>query len=176
MKSKRLSYYVFGLCLISILAPLALSVMAQSEAAVSEAISEPDAANLRTLIELARSDIRTEKAYVLAQNMDLTEDEAVEFWPLHREYELDQSTLYDRRLAIIGEFLSVYDSMTDDQARELANESLSLEASKTKLKREYFEKFSKVITPRKALGFFQIENQINTVIDLRIAAALPLIK
>ncbi len=150
--------------------------MAQPEAAVSEAISEPDAANLRTLIELARSDIRTEKAYILAQNMDLTEGEAVEFWPLHREYELDQSTLYDRRLAIISEFLSVYDTMTDDQACELANESLSLEASKTKLKREYFEKFAKVITPKKALGFFQIENQVNTVIDLRIAAALPLIK
>jgi hypothetical protein len=108
--------------------------------------------------------------------MEFTEDEAVEFWPLHREYELDLNKLYDRRLALIRKFLSIYDSMTDDQARKLADEALSLEESRTKLKREYFKKFSEVITPRKAVRFFQIENQLNAAIDLRIAATLPLIK
>jgi hypothetical protein len=169
-------YYVFGLCLVGILAPLALSVMAQPEVDIPEAFPVPDAGNLRTFVELARSDIRTQKAYILAQNMEFTEDEAVEFWPLQREYELDLNKLYDRRLAIIGRFLKTYDSMTDKQARKLADEALSLEASRTKLKREYFKKFAKVITPRKALRFFQIENQINAAIDLRIAATLPLIK
>ena len=58
----------------------------------------------------------------------------------------------------------------------LADEALSLEENRTKLKREYFKKFSEVITPRKAVRFFQIENQLNAAIDLRIAATLPLIK
>jgi hypothetical protein len=177
MKLKRSHIcYVFGLCLVGFLAPLVVSVMAQSEEDIPREFPEPDAGNLRAFVELVRSDVRTQKAYILAQNMEFTEDEAVEFWPLHREYELDQNKLYDRRFAIVGKFLSTYDSMTDDQARELADESLSLETSRTKLKREYFKKFSKVIAPRKALGFFQIEGQINTAIDLRIAAALPLIK
>ena len=177
MKAKHLRIdCVFGLCLIGILTPLGLSVMAQSEEDTPREFPEPDAGNLRAFVELARSDIRTQKAYILAQNMDLTEDEAVEFWPLHREYELDLNKLYDQRLAIVGRFLKHYDSMTDDQARQLADEALSLEASRTKLKRVYFKKFAKVITARKALRFFQIENQVNTAIDLRIAATLPLIK
>ncbi len=177
MKLKRSSIYSLSvLCLVGFLTPLVVSVMAQSEEDIPMEFPEPDAGNLRSFIELVRSDIRTQKAYILAQNMEFTEDEAVEFWPLHREYELDLNKLYDRRLALIREFLSIYDSMTDDQARKLADEALSLEESKTKLKREYFKEFSKIITPRKAVRFFQIENQINAAIDLRIAATLPLIK
>ena len=177
MKSKRSRvHYIFGLCLVGILTPLAVSVMAQSEEEIPTEFPEPDAGNLRAFVELVRSDVRTQKAYILAQNMEFTEDEAVEFWPLHREYELDLNKLYDRRFALIRKFLSTYDSMTDDQARKLADDALSLEESRTKLKREYFDKFSKIITPRKAVRFFQIENQINAAIDLRIAATLPLIK
>jgi len=177
MKLKRSSVdYIYGLCLVGILTLLAVSVMAQSEEDTPREFPEPDAGNLRSFVELVRSDVRTQKAYILAQNMEFTEDEAVEFWPLHREYELDLNKLYDRRLALIRKFLGIYDSMTDDQARQLADDALSLEESKTKLKREYFKKFSEVITPRKAVRFFQIENQINAAIDLRIAATLPLIK
>ena len=177
MKLKRSSIYsVFGLCLVGILTPLVVSVMAQSEEDIPREFPEPDAGNLRAFVELVRSDVRTQKAYILAQNMEFTEDEAVEFWPLHREYELDLNKLYDRRFALIRKFLSTYDSMTDDQARQLADDALSLEESRTKLKREYFKKFSEVITPRKAVRFFQIENQLNAAIDLRIAATLPLIK
>jgi len=169
-------YYVLGLCLLGILAPVAISVMAEPAEDVALEFPEPDAGNLRAFVELVRSDIRTQKAYILAQNMAFTEDEAVEFWPLHREYELALNKLYDRRLAMIRKFLSSYDSMTDDQARQLADQALSLEESRTKLKRQYFKWFSKIITPKKALRFFQIENQINAAIDLRIAATLPLIK
>ena len=177
MKLKRSQvYYVFALCLVGLLTPLVVSVMAQSEEDVPMVFPEPDAGNLRAFVELVRSDVRTQKAFILAQNMEFTEDEAVEFWPLHREYELDLNKLYDRRLALIKKFLSSYDDMTDAQARHLADEALSLEESRTKLKRQYFKKFSKIITPKKALRFFQIENQINTAIDLRIAATLPLIK
>ena len=177
MKFRRsIMYCVFGLCLVGFLSQLVVSVMAQSEEDIPMEFPEPDAGNLRTFVELVRSDVRTQKAYILAQNMEFTEDEAVEFWPLHREYELDLNKLYDRRLALVREFLSIYDSMTDDQARKLADDALSLEESRTKLKREYFKKFSEVITPRKAVRFFQIENQINAAIDLRIAATLPLIK
>ena len=177
MKLKRSHIcYVCGLCLVGFLTPLVVSVMAQSQEDFPMEFPEPDAGNLRSFIELVRSDIRTQKAYILAQNMEFTDDEAVEFWPLHREYELDLNKLYDRRFALIRKFLSIYDRMTDDQARKLADVALSLEESRTKLKREYFDKFSKIITPRKAVRFFQIENQINAAIDLRIAATLPLIK
>ncbi len=177
MKRIRLHKYtllVLGLALM--IAPLAVSVLAQTDEAIPRELAAPDAGSLRAFIELVRSDIRTEKSFVLAQNMTFTEGEAVEFWPLQREYGFELSRLYDRRLALIREFIRTYDTMTEDQATQLAENSLSLEESRTKLKRQYFSKFAEVITAKKALRFFQIENQINTAIDLQIAASLPLIK
>ena len=144
--------------------------------AFSMMVIEPDPADLRSFIELARSDIKTQKAIILAQNMTFTESEAVDFWPVYREYDLELSKLYDRRFAMIKRFIGSAEHMSDADARKLADEALSLESDRTALKRKYFKKFTKVIPPAKAARFFQIENQVNTAIDLRIAAAMPLIK
>jgi hypothetical protein len=66
--------------------------------------------------------------------------------------------------------------LSDEQARKLADDVFSLEEKRTDLKRKYYKKFSKIVGAKKAARFFQIENQLNAAIDLRIAAALPLIK
>jgi hypothetical protein len=55
-------------------------------AAVQPANVPPDPASLRTLIELARSDLKTRKAILIAENLPLTAGEASEFWPVHRDY------------------------------------------------------------------------------------------
>jgi hypothetical protein len=77
---------------------------------------------------------------------------------------------------LIAQFAKAYVTMTNGQATQLAKEAFDLEAQRTDLKRDYFEKFSKVIPPLKAARFFQIENQLNMVVDLQIASSLPLIK
>ena len=137
---------------------------------------KPDAGNLRAFIELARSDIRTRKALLVAENLPLTGDEAAEFWPLHREYETESSRLNDEKLALIERYANNYQRMTDQEALALAQASFTLEEKRTALKRKYLKKFTKVIPATKAVRFFQVENQLNMVLDLRVAAALPLIK
>lgn len=135
-----------------------------------------DLGNLRTFVELARSDLRTQKTLIVAENIDFTADEAVEFWPIHREYDLALSQLLDRRNELILQYAGHYRSMTDDRARKLAEEVFDLEEKRTDLKRKFFKKFLKVVPALKAARFFQIENQINMALDLQVAAALPLIK
>jgi len=135
-----------------------------------------DAGNLRTFIELARSDVKAEKALIIAQNIDFTSDEAVDFWPVYREYSLELSKWYDQRLALVKSYLEQGKTMTDDQTRKAVDQVFKLEDQRTELKRKYFKKFSKLVGVKKSARFFQIENQLNAAIDLRLAAALPLIK
>ena len=155
---------------------VAFSASAQSGPGAPPAVGKPDLGNLRTFLELARSDIKTQKALVLAENLPLTDDEAFEFWPLHRDYETELSKLNDRKLALIVRYAETHKNMTDKEAATLATGSFDLEEKKTDLKRKYFKKFQKVITATKATRFFQIENQLNMVLDLQVAASLPLIK
>lgn len=135
-----------------------------------------DAGNLRAFIELARSDLKTQKTLIIAQNIQFTDDEAVEFWPLHSEYNLELNKLLDERLQLLNEYAGIYKSMTDKQATALANKVFRWEEKRTDLKRTWFKKFSKVVPAKKAAQFFQIENQLNAALDLQLAAALPLIK
>ena len=71
---------------------------------------------------------------------------------------------------------STFERMSDPQAGQLAKDAFDLEEKRLKLKRTWFRKFTKVISTKKAARFSQLENQLNAVLDVRAAAALPLIK
>jgi len=155
---------------------LPLAAARAQDAAPRETLPAPDPGNLRAFVELARSDIRTQKSLLIAENIAFTEDEAFEFWPVHRDYETELGTLLDRRLGLITRYARQYETLTDQDATKLAREVFDLEGRRTALKRKYFKKFSKLVSARKAVRFFQLENQLNMVLDLQVAAALPLIK
>jgi len=155
---------------------LSWAALGQDTATPRAAEPALDAGNLRAFIALARSDLKTEKTLIIAQNLQFTEDEAFAFWPLHSEYTLQLNKLLDQRLALLSAYAATYKNMTDERATDLAKRVFDWEEKHTKLKRTWFKKFGKVVPAKKAAQFFQIENQINAALDLRLAAALPLIK
>jgi hypothetical protein len=113
---------------------------------------------------------------IITEVMQFTNEEANAFWPIYREYDLELAKIGDARIALIEDYAQHYETMTDEKARELVEGALKLEGKRTKLKKKYFKKFDKVL-PSKTVGkFFQLENQINLLIDLQIASELPLIK
>jgi hypothetical protein len=152
------------------------AVLAQNTVAPRAAEPAVDAGNLRAFIALARSDLKTEKTLIIAQNIWFTDEEAFAFWPLHSEYTAALNKLLDQRLVLLGDYVAAYKDMTDGEATALANKVFDWEKKRTDLKRTWFKKFSKVVPAKKAAQFFQIENQINTALDLQLAAALPLIR
>jgi hypothetical protein len=127
-------------------------------------------------IQLLRSDARTQKAAVITEAMQFTDEESSAFWPVHREYELELSEIIDNRIELIKDYAQNYDNLTDEKARELAKKVFAMEKRRTKLKKKYFKKFEKALSATIAAKFIQVENQINLLVDLQIASGLPLIK
>lgn len=183
----------FSLPLAALFTGLALTGLAEerstttSAAALAAAVPEtptapaavptvPDAGTIRSAIDLFRADLQHEKAVVIAEMLPLTPDESSEFWPLYNEYNAAYARLLDDRLVLLKDYVGSYDTMTDDQATALAGKVFDWEGKRTALKREWFKKFSEVVPPKKAAQFFQIDNQINAALDLRLMDALPLIK
>lgn len=154
----------------------AVTALGQTDMANTEPDSMPDAGNLRTFVELARTDIRRQRALIFAQNLPLTDEEAMEFWPVERRYETALSGWLDERYNSIVQFLQGYDTMSNEQATELAKKVFALEEKRIALKKKFFGEFCKVIPATKAARFFQIDNQLNMIQDLRVASFLPLIK
>ena len=127
-------------------------------------------------IQLLRSDARTQKAAVITEAMQFTDEESSAFWPVYREYELELSKIIDDRIELIKDYSQNYDILTEEKAKEIAKKVFAIEKRRTKLKKKYFKRFSKALSAIIAAKFIQVENQINLLIDLQIASELPLIK
>ena len=129
--------------------------------------------NLSAYAELLRSDVRTQKVAIITEVMGFTESEDRAFWPIYRDYDLEMSKLADERVRLIRDYAADYGTLTDDRAASLAARALDLEARRNALKATCYDRVKSALSPRTALRFLQVEHQLQLLIDLQIAAALP---
>jgi hypothetical protein len=130
--------------------------------------------NLRAYTELLRSDLRSQHVAVITAVMQFTEAEDAKFWPVYREYETELAKVNDDRMALIKDYANNYETLTDAVADRLAHGALDLEARRHALKVKYYDRLKTVISPKTAARFLQVENQILLLLDLQIAASLPI--
>ena len=134
------------------------------------------AAGMHQLLELVRSDFRTQKVAIVTAAMPFTEQQAGAFWPIYRQYEAELTTLWDQRLALIKDYAQSYQAMTDEKAKQLAEGVLRLEDEQVELRKKYYDRISKAVGPVLAARFLQVENQIALLVGLQIAEEVPLIR
>ena len=127
-------------------------------------------------IALLRSDIQTKKTDIIQQNLMLSDDQATKFWALQRSYENDLSKLDNSGLDFIRDYAKDWDDLSDETARSLGKRFLDYRKKREDLHGRYFDRISKEISPMIAAKFFQIEMQLEDIVDLEVASSLPLIK
>jgi hypothetical protein len=135
---------------------------------------EAQTLNLQAYAELLRSDLRTQKIAIITEVMGSTEAEDKAFWPIYRQYDLEMSKLGDERVAMIEEYANNYAKMTDAISEKLAARALDLETRRQALKGKCYESVKKALSPTTALRFLQVEHQLQLLVDLQIAASLPI--
>jgi hypothetical protein len=150
-----------------------IAVHVQSPQA-STAPRETRELNLRAYTELLRSDVRTQKVAILTELVGFNEVEDKAFWPIYREYDGEISKLGDERVALIAEYARNYSKLTDTVADGLAHKALDIEARRQAVKAKYYDRIAKALSPRTALRFLQVEQQLLLIIDLQIASSLPI--
>src|SRR5437764_4882021 len=87
--------YLIGI----LMSGLAFNCCAQEQQQQDQKVVIPE-----SYIALTRSDVQTQKAAILEQNLILSEDEAKKFWPLRRSFENDLEKLGDERLDVIRDY------------------------------------------------------------------------
>ena len=127
-------------------------------------------------LEILRSDVRAEKVALITEMMEFTDEQAEVFWPVYRDMENEADKLTDQRIALIKEYAENYDEMTDKAATDIVTRAIKLREKRLGLEKKYYKKFSKVLDPVTAAKFYQIDNEINKLIDLQISAGQPFFK
>ena len=125
-------------------------------------------------IRLTRVVIDHERQALVTRGMDLTPGEMQRFWPLYREYRFAAMKVGDRIVALITTYADHYDNLTDKVAAKLLTEFVSIEQERARLKAQYLPKFKKVLSPKKVVRFYQIENKLDMALLAEVAQAVPL--
>ncbi|MCP4902073.1 MAG: hypothetical protein GY906_34335 [bacterium] len=126
-------------------------------------------------LQMLRASAESDRQGVVALNLGLTDDEGKAFWPLYREYRLEQSKVGDRLQALIQDFANVYDNLSDEKATPMLDEHLSIQAAEIQVKKEYVEKFREILPAAKVTRFYQIENKLDTIIRMGLVEGIPLV-
>jgi hypothetical protein len=155
---------------------LGFLIVAEGFWAAPRVEASPEDFGMNSYEEAIRADLRAKHAEVIGKAMRLSGKEAESFWPIFGDYQRDLKKLNDERLSILKDYYRSYENLTGEKAYELAERVLDYEAGRVKLKRYYFKKFSTAISPQAAVKFFQVDNQIQALVDLQIASELPLPK
>lgn len=127
-------------------------------------------------VDLLRKDIRSQKKQIIAANLQLTDTEAVKFWPLYDQYTAELVKINDAKYAAIKEYATSYDTLTDDQAVALTRKLLGVDEQVAQLRLKYVPIFGKVISGKKTALFFQLDRRLVMLIDLQLASQIPMVQ
>jgi len=125
-------------------------------------------------VQLLRKDVRSQKKQIVAANLELSDAEAVKFWPVYDRYTADLSKIYDTKLALVEEYMDHYTTMTGELAENYIRRRAAVEQDVMQLRLKYVPEFRRVLSGRETALFFQIEWRLDLMVNLQLAQA-PLI-
>jgi hypothetical protein len=133
-------------------------------------------ANIDSDIEILRANIRADKMQLVTNEMQLSDDEAKTFWPVYRQYDADLTKLNDQKVDLLKEYANSYDKLTSQQVQSLAQRSFDLQKARVDLRQNYFNKIAHAVSPQTAARFVQVEDRIDLLLNLQLAASVPMVQ
>jgi len=151
-----------------------ISIFAQTPQSIPAGAGAPLRVASEQDIQLLREDVRAQRKQITASNMTLTPDEATRFWPIYDQYIQETIKVNDDRWAMIKDYAANYNSMTDQQAQDYMKRSEAIDQQLTALRATYVSMFQKVVSPRKSAQWYQIDRRLDLLINLQLAALIPI--
>ena len=130
-----------------------------------------------TNMEILKEKLKADKKLLVAGNMELTDAEAKQFWPVYESYQKDLEAVNKQLFKTIKDYSEAFNkgAIPNDTAKKLLGEALSVEEQETKLKRTYAEKLEKLIPSAKVARYIQMETKIRSLIKFEMAQQIPLV-
>lgn len=134
-----------------------------------------------TDMQALRTAVRTDKKAFVASTLKLTPAEEKKFWPIYDEYQRNLDMTNRRRVVAIQQ-LAVGDAPESEiYAKRLVNELIVVDEAEVKARRTLQNRLmravpSRILPPKKAARYLQLESKIRAVQAYDVAATVPLIK
>jgi len=118
--------------------------------------------------------IQTDKYSIVLKTLALDDAQVQAFTPIYDKYQVERKKLFDRAADLLDLYASNYESMSDEVAKKILKDWFSLQNDEATLTRKCAKQFEKVLPSAKVIRFVQIENKLDTTLQLRAVANIPL--
>jgi len=164
------------LAIAMLLGSISMYGQAQQPAAQSPAANAQQPTSVTEKdVELLRQDLRDQRKQIVALNLPLTADEATKFWPVFDQYRQEAVKPNDERWAVLKDYATQYDTMTDAQAQSLMKRATDVDQQLLTLRTKYIPIFEKVISARKTALLYQIDRRVDLLINLQLSSMIPMV-
>jgi len=160
---------------IAILALTAVTGLFAQEQKVQDPAQSQEL-NEQAYIRLLRADLKTKKQQIVTDTMQLTDQQGAIFWPIYRQYDAEQTKLGDQKLTMVQDYAQNFLNMSNEKADQLAQRVMALDDQRSVLRRKYYDLMKKSLPTVLVVRFFQVEAQLQLLVDLQIASNLPIIE
>ena len=109
-----------------------------------------------------RQKIESAKIGMITNRLNLTPDQASQFWPVYNEYNGKKQELNRRVRQLRDE--PARSSLSDDQLKNGLREANATKQKIADLDDEYMDRFLKVVTPKQLNELYQTERDFNKIL------------
>jgi len=127
-------------------------------------------------LDLSRKDLRKEKQSIVDRSMGLDAADKSQFWAIYADYQTALDAIWDQRITNINKYAENFDKMTDEIANQLAVKMMDLEGQRSALRNKYYQLYKQKMGSRIAARFLQVEYSLACLIDLQLAAEIPILQ
>lgn len=105
----------------------------------------------------SREKIKALKIAYLTEHLELSSNEAQEFWPVYNAYEEKRHELRHKQWVEIKSKLKDVGRLNEEEAQSLLSAYLKIEEDEEELEKDFLKKVSKVISAKKTLLLMRSE-------------------
>ncbi|MEI6822688.1 MAG: hypothetical protein WCL51_12205 [Bacteroidota bacterium] len=106
--------------------------------------------------------INAQKVAYITKELDLTPQEAQQFWPVYNEFETQRKAINkDFKGQNIEERQIDFNTLSDKDALEMADNHIILAQKVLDLRKKYHAEFKKILPAKKLLKLYQAEKDFN---------------
>jgi hypothetical protein len=106
---------------------------------------------------ITREQIKTQKVAFITQQINLTVEEAQQFWPVYNDYENKKDEIQKKRHEGIKELRHSKGKLAEKDLEKLADLQVNLKMSEAKLAEDFHVKIKKILPIAKVVKFYEAE-------------------
>ena len=150
----------------------AIAALGATQTSFAQSVGATELARTQELI----SALQANKRQVMLDTLALDPEQLSKFTPIYDEYQAEMKALMTAGSNLSNRlFVADYGGMTDESSKAIMKDAFRLRSDRLALLEKYAGKLDKKLPSTKVFQFVQVENKMLVLLDLAVAASIPIV-